>query len=103
MSTVALTQYEALHSSNARRTASAAPQRVRDAESAIAVLTTRRPLLGDRPLHDRYLRALQLRVEHPTLSFAELAAQSGQTKDAYAGDFRRALAYARSLKTGRRR
>ena len=86
-----------LREHNAKRSAQAAARRVGDAESAIAVLTTHRPKLGYREIHDRYLNALQLRVAHPALSLAELAERNGQTKDGYAGDFRRALAYARSI------
>lgn len=79
---------------NAERHRDAAAVQVERAELAIERVRRSQPFHAHTAVVlDRYRQALQLRIDHPDATLAELADKACWSKDRYAAVLRRALKY----------
>lgn len=93
------TSVKALHDANRIRSESTAAHKVVAARNALRTLQ-QYETVGPAILpahHQPYYAALRARVDFPTRSLAEIAAELGITKDQYSARLRRAFEYAQQI------
>lgn len=83
---------------NRNRTAQAVALQVPRARKAYWALVKHQPQgVHEMSVHEPYIDALAARLRQPRASLSEIATHIGVTKNVYASQLRRALAYAKRL------